>query len=317
MITPSFPPAIFLMGPTASGKTDLAIEIAQQFPVELISVDSSQVYRGMNIGTAKPPAAVLAQYPHHLIDIRDPEDPYSAADFCADALALMGDMTSRGRVPLLVGGTMFYFHALEFGLSKLPQADNETRQRLSEEAAQLGWPAMHERLSESDPEMGRRLNPNDSQRIQRALELLEITGRPPSEVMAETEAEPCPYALAKIAIVPEDRKLLHTRIEARFRKMIEDGLVEEMQALLKRGGLSPQLPSMRMVGYRQVWDYLQGNTGKEEMIDRGIAATRQLAKRQLTWLRSYPGVRFFNSEDTGLKTSVFRYLSEKLRYTFG
>lgn len=303
------------MGPTASGKTDLAIEIAKEFPVDLINVDSSQVYRGMDIGTAKPSPALLAQYQHRLIDIRDPDDPYSAADFCADALNAMAEISEAGRIPLLVGGTMFYFHALEYGLSRLPKADPETRDRLNQEAEQLGWPAMHQRLAESDPVMAQRLNPNDSQRIQRALELLEVTGRPPSEVMTETEGEPCPYNVIKLAIAPDDRKALHARIEVRFRAMLKDGLVQEVEVLLKKGGLDPQLPAMRMVGYRQVLEFLQGKTNETEMIERGMAATRQLAKRQLTWLRSYEGVRCFNSEDPILKTGVFEYLGRKLGYT--
>jgi len=311
----NLPPTIFLMGPTASGKTSLAIEIAKKFPVDLISVDSSQVYRGMDIGTAKPSPELLAQYPHRLVDIRDLDDPYSAADFCADALAEIGEISQSGRIPLLVGGTLFYFHALEYGLSKLPKADPEIRKRLSQDAEQRGWPAMHRRLADSDPVMAQRLNPNDSQRIQRALELLEVTGRLPSEVMTETEGEPCPYKLVKLAIAPDDRKALHARIEARFKAMIKAGLVQELQKLLKKKGLDPQLPSMKMVGYRQVLEYLQGEIDEAEMTQRAIAATRQLAKRQLTWLRSYEGVRCFNSEDPSLKMCVLTYLGQRLGYT--
>lgn len=318
---PKPPTAIFLMGPTASGKTDLAINIADAFPVELISVDSSQVYRGMDIGTAKPSAALLKRYPHRLIDIREPDDPYSAADFCIDAIREMDQIVQAGRIPLLVGGTMFYFHALEYGLSTLPGADAETRNRLSRQAESAGWPAMHQRLAAVDPVIAERLNPNDGQRIQRALELFEVTGRPPSEIMAESEAQPCAYATIKIAIVPADRKRLHERIEARFRAMLAQGLVAEVDNLLKNRGIDPQITAMRMVGYRQVADHLlrgdtdSAKTDESAMIDRGVAATRQLAKRQLTWLRSYPGVECFNSEDVGVKQAIFTYLRNRLEYT--
>ena len=281
------PPAIFLMGPTASGKTGLAVELAQRFPVELISVDSALVYRDMNIGTAKPDAATLARAPHHLIDIISPVEAYSAAQFCNDALCLMADITARGKVPLLVGGTMLYFKALEGGLSDLPQADPELRKQLEEQAEIHGWPALHFELSKVDPEAAARLEPADAQRIQRALEVYKLTGMPMSQHFSTTtDQSALPYRLLKLALLPSDRAALHARIAKRFEAMLEQGLVEEVKRLRETYPLRLSMPSMRCVGYRQSWEFLDGSLDSTELREKGIAATRQLAKRQMTWLRS-------------------------------
>jgi len=279
-------PAIFLMGPTASGKTGLAVELLQQLPIELISVDSALVYKGMDIGTAKPDAATLAKAPHHLIDIIEPTHTYSAAHFRKDALALMVDITSRGKIPLLIGGTILYFNALQGGLSQLPEANSEVRQRLDEEALAIGWPAMHEKLVQVDPETAARLKTTDAQRIQRALEVFELSGKPMSALYKETEQIALPYRLLKLALVPSDRAVLHQRIADRFDAMLAQGFLEEVQGLHQQyPDLSPESPAMRCVGYRQALEFLDGKVDKTEFREKGIAATRQLAKRQLTWLR--------------------------------
>ncbi|MBD3647251.1 MAG: tRNA (adenosine(37)-N6)-dimethylallyltransferase MiaA [Pseudomonadales bacterium] len=280
------PPAICLMGPTASGKSDLALELARDWPLEIVNVDSAQVYRGMDIGTAKPDAATRAAVPHHLIDIRDPADTYSAADFRADVLPVMDGITERGRIPLLTGGTMLYFKALKEGLAGMPPADPAIRDRISALAGERGWPAVHARLSEVDPEAAARINPNDPQRLQRALEVYELTGKPMT-AHHDTEHQPCRYDLIEIAIVPEDRAALHQRIGERFDRMLARGLVEEVRALHARMDLSGELPSMKAVGYRQIWQFLDGIIDAQTMRDRAVAATRQLAKRQFTWLRSW------------------------------
>jgi tRNA dimethylallyltransferase len=284
------PPAILLMGPTASGKSAVALELARNFPVEIVSVDSAQVFRGMDIGTAKPSAADRAAVPHHLIDIIEPTESYSAARFRADALALLRQITSRGRVPLLVGGTMLYFKALREGLSALPQADDAVRSAIDTEARERGWPALHAELTRVDPATASRLNPADSQRIQRALEVHRVTGRPMSELRGRRDTEPLPYRLVQIALLPSDRTALHRRIEARFDAMLRAELVEEVTSLRKRHALHADLPSMRCVGYRQAWQFLEGEITEAELRDRGIFATRQLAKRQLTWLRAMEGL---------------------------
>lgn len=282
----SFPPAIFLMGPTTSGKTGVAVELTQRFPVELISVDSALVYRGMDIGTAKPDAATLRLAPHHLIDIIDPTEVYSAAQFRDDALRLMADITSRGKIPLLVGGTMLYFKALQGGLSNLPQADAAIRASLDAEAASLGWPAMHAKLAKIDAETAARLKPADSQRIQRALEVFEISGKPISTLFKESVSTALPYRLLKIALIPSNRAVLHQRIAARFDMMLEQGLLGEVAGLLKNyPALHSGMPSMRCVGYRQALQHLDGEFDLNTLREKGVAATRQLAKRQLTWLR--------------------------------
>lgn len=278
--------AIFLMGPTASGKTGLAVELAQQFPVELISVDSALVYRDMDIGTAKPDATTLERAPHHLIDIIPPTQAYSAAQLRADALQLMNEVSARGRIPLLVGGTMLYFNALQNGLSDLPQADPVVRARLDEEALQQGWPALHAKLAEVDPATAARLAPTDAQRIQRALEVWEVSGRALSQHFADQSTQAMPYKVLKLGLIPSDRSVLHQRIADRFDQMLAFGLLDEVKSLqFKYAGLHPGLPSMRCVGYRQAWQYLDGEFNESELREKGIAATRQLAKRQLTWLR--------------------------------
>jgi tRNA dimethylallyltransferase len=274
------------MGPTASGKTGLAVELYQHLPVELISVDSALVFKGMDIGTAKPDAATLAQAPHHLIDLIPPTEVYSAANFRNDALKLMADITARGKVPLLVGGTMLYFRALQGGLSALPEADSQVRAKLDTEAAQIGWPAMHAKLAKIDPATAARLEPADAQRVQRALEVYEISGKTMTELHQATSGGDLPYRLLKIALVPSDRSVLHSRIATRFDDMLNQGFLDEVKALLKQyTALTPESPSMRCVGYRQALEHLAGQFDADELRDRGIFATRQLAKRQLTWLR--------------------------------
>lgn len=299
------PPAIFLMGPTASGKTGAAVALYSKLPIELISVDSALVYRDMDIGTAKPDAATLKQAPHHLIDIISPEEVYSASSFRKDALRLMADITARGKVPMLVGGTMLYFKALEEGLSQLPEADQAIRQRLEKEAAEIGWPAMHAKLAEIDPQTAVRLKPNDVQRIERALEVYYLTGQTMSALYLATAGEKLPYRLLKIALVPSDRKVLHERIALRFDQMLAQGFVEEVKTLLaKYPTLTADSTSMRCVGYRQALEYLAGDYAAEEFRDRGIFATRQLAKRQLTWLRSMENVVELDCLDPQLNTRV-------------
>ena len=283
------PLAVAIMGPTASGKTAAALQVAAALPVEIISVDSALVYRGMDIGTAKPSLEERAAVPHHLIDILDPGESYSAMQFRADALRLVTDITGRGKLPLLVGGTMLYFKALRDGLDDLPQADPELRAQLDAEAAKIGYPALHARLAELDPETAARLKPNDSQRIQRALEIIGLTGQPMSALLARQPKQDLPFHLLPLALEPSDRSVLHARIARRFNAMLEsDGLIKEVAALRQRGDLHLGLPSMRCVGYRQAWEYLDGLYDKAALREKGIAATRQLAKRQLTWLRSMP-----------------------------
>jgi tRNA dimethylallyltransferase len=293
------PLAIFLMGPTASGKTALACELSERFPLDLVSVDSALVYRGMDIGTAKPDAATLARYPHALVDIRDPAQPYSAADFSDDALVAMRSISERGRVPLLVGGTGLYFRALQQGLSALPQADASIRQRLGAEAQQLGWPALHARLAQLDPVAAARIGSNDAQRLQRALEVIELSGRPLSELQQRGHETPFPWRVLKLALMPRDRSVLHERIARRFDIMLADGFLDEVRALRERGDLHADLPAIRAVGYRQAWQYLEGKIDAAAFRDQAIFATRQLAKRQITWLRSDLGARFFDPDESG------------------
>ncbi len=282
------PPAIFLMGPTASGKTAVAEELVQHLPLEIISVDSALVYRGMDIGTAKPDAATLARAPHHLIDIMDPTEAYSAAAFRRDALELMADITRRGRIPLLVGGTMLYLKALREGLSELPESDPVVRAALNAEIAQHGIGHLYRRLQEVDAETAARLKPADTQRIQRAMEIWRITGQAMSALLEQQAAEPLPYRVIPIALVPSERAQLHARIAARFQAMLQQGLVDELRGLRKKYALNADMASMRCVGYRQAWQFLEGEIGDVELLESGVAATRQLAKRQLTWLRSMP-----------------------------
>ena len=277
----SLPKAIFLMGPTASGKTALAIALRKVLPVELISVDSALIYRGMDIGTAKPDAAELSAAPHRLLDILDPAEAYSAADFRRDALAAMADIVAAGRIPLLVGGTMLYFKALLEGLSPLPSADPEVRARIEQQAAEQGWNALHQQLQEIDPVAAARIHPNDPQRLSRALEVFFISGK---------------TQVHQFAIAPASRELLHQRIEQRFHQMLASGFEAEVRALFARGDLHTDMPSIRCVGYRQMWSYLNGEIPYDEMVYRGVCATRQLAKRQVTWLRGWEGVHWLDSE---------------------
>ena len=280
------PLAIFLMGPTASGKTDLAIQLRQQLPVEVISVDSALIYRGMDIGTAKPSKAELALAPHSLIDICDPAESYSAANFRTDALREMQEISAQGKIPLLVGGTMLYYKALLEGLSPLPSADEKVRSEIEAKATLIGWAGLHQELSKIDPISAQRINPNDSQRINRALEVFYLTGKTLTELTAQ-KGEALPYDILQFAIAPEQREVLHRRIEQRFHNMIELGFQQEVEKLYRRPDLNENLPSIRCVGYRQMWEYLRGDYDHDEMVFRGICATRQLAKRQITWLRGW------------------------------
>lgn len=289
-------PLICIMGPTASGKTALAIALKQQLQrAELISVDSALVYRGMDIGTAKPDATELAAAPHFLLDIRDPAQSYSAADFRQDALELIAAIRQRGNTPILVGGTMLYFKALLQGISSLPAADPAVRAELEAEAAVKGWQAMHQQLAQLDPVAAARIHPNDPQRINRALEVYRLTGQSLTALTVQ-QAEPLPYQVRQFAIAPTDRAELHRRIEQRFLQMLAQGFEQEVRQLYQRGDLHPDLPSIRCVGYRQMWDYLAGGVDYETMVSQGIAATRQLAKRQLTWLRSWPDLHWLKTE---------------------
>ena len=280
------PLAIFLMGPTASGKTDLAIQLRQHLPVEVISVDSALIYRGMDIGTAKPSKAELALAPHRLIDICDPAESYSAANFRTDSLREMQEISAQGKIPLLVGGTMLYYKALLEGLSPLPSADDKVRSEIEAKAALIGWGGLHQELSKIDPISAQRINPNDSQRINRALEVFYLTGKTLTQLTAQ-KGEALPYDILQFAIAPEQREVLHLRIEQRFHKMIELGFQQEVEKLYRRPDLNENLPSIRCVGYRQMWEYLRGDYDHDEMVFRGICATRQLAKRQITWLRGW------------------------------
>ena len=291
------PPAIFLMGPTATGKTALACVLAERFPIELVSVDSALVYRGLDVGAAKPDAGTLRRHPHALIDIRDPSEPYSAAMFRDDALAAMQTITARGHVPLLVGGTGLYFRALERGLSAMPPADPDLRERLRVEAEREGWPALHARLSKLDPEAAARIRPHDAQRIQRALEAIKLSGVTLTALHAQApNAKRLPYRLLKLALIPVDREALRERIAVRFDAMLAAGFIDEVERLRARGDLSPDLPAIRAVGYRQAWAYLDGACSKVEFRERAIHATRQLAKRQTTWLRSELDARVFDPD---------------------
>lgn len=332
------PPAICLMGPTASGKTDLAIELCRRLPCDIISVDSAMIYRGMDIGTAKPSREELAQAPHRLIDICDPAETYSAADFRRDALREMAEITSAGRIPLLVGGTMMYFKALLHGMSDLPSADPGIRQALEQEAREKGWEALHRELEQRDPVAARLIHPNNRQRLVRALEVIRLTGRPISSIWenkpgSETvggsrntdgiedytyftqwqadETPSLPYTVVQLAMAPAERRVLHDRINRRFQAMLDAGFLDEVRALMARGDLHPGLPSMRCVGYRQAWSYLAGDCDYNTMVEKGSAATRQLAKRQLTWLRKWSGLDWLSSDDklmsdTALKIIEFR-----------
>jgi tRNA dimethylallyltransferase len=285
----SLPPALFLMGPTASGKTELAIELCENLPCEIISVDSALIYRGMDIGTAKPNAAELQRAPHRLIDILDPAQRYSVAEFRKDALLAMQDITARGKIPLLVGGTMMYYKALMDGLSPLPESDQNVRKTIEAEAEKLGWEELHQQLAQIDPTSAKRIHPNDPQRLIRALEVYHLTNRSMTDLMA-TKSAPIPYNIRQFCIAPDDRKVLHQRIAQRFQQMVDTGFQDEVEKLRARDDLHLNLPSIRCVGYRQMWQYLDGDYDFSEMIAKSVAATRQLAKRQLTWLRGWENI---------------------------
>ena len=310
----SLPPAIFLMGPTASGKTDLALALARVLPCELISVDSALVYRGMDIGTAKPDRATLDAFPHHLVDIRDPAEAYSAADFRRDALAAMADITARGRIPLLVGGTMLYYKALLEGLADMPGADAEVRAELEARAERDGLVALHAELQAVDPQSAARIHPNDPQRLVRALEVWRVSGMTMTQLRAQqhdaaSQDGGLPYTVAQLAIAPAQRQTLHERIAQRFDLMLEQGFVAEVERLHRRGDLHGEMPSIRAVGYRQVWDHLEGRLSAAQMRERGIVATRQLAKRQFTWLRSWQNVQWLDSLDCDNLPRALKYLA--------
>jgi tRNA dimethylallyltransferase len=310
---PVYPPAILLMGPTASGKSALAIEIAQRFGCEIVSVDSAQVYRGMDIGTAKPDAATRTAVAHHLIDVVEPHESYSAARFRDDALTHMREITERGRIPLLAGGTMLYFRALIEGLADLPEADPVIRLVIDTMAETSGWPAVHAELARVDPETAARLAPNDAQRIQRALEIYYVAGRPMTELLRKPKYVYFPYRAIRIALAPGERAVLHERIAVRFEEMLELGLLGELRRLRAQYGLEASMPSMRCVGYRQAWEYLDGAITLGALRDKGIAATRQLAKRQLTWLRSMQELAVFDCLADDLTGQVIGYLEQTLQ----
>lgn len=306
------PPAIAILGPTASGKSNLALSITDHFPIEIISIDSAQVYRYMDIGSAKPDPQILAKIPHHLINLIDPDQQYSAAQFRHDALLTMKEITLRGNIPLLVGGTMLYFKALREGLSDLPPADQQIRKEIEASAAEKGWSTLHHLLQSVDPMSAERIQPNDSQRIQRALEIYYLTGKPMSQQMVSSQPASIPYRLISIALLPSDRKVLHQRIQHRFETMLEMGLIEEVRSILSQFPLTLEMPSIRCVGYRQVYQYLQGQLSLMELREKGAAATRQLAKRQLTWLRSMDSLTEFDCLANDLVEQVLRYLQTML-----
>ncbi len=311
------PLAVAIMGPTASGKTAAALAIASAIPAEIISVDSALVYRGMDIGTAKPSAEELASAPHHLIDIIEPTEAYSVAQFRNDTLRLVAEISARGKLPLLVGGTMMYFKGLADGLDDLPTADAALRAEIEAEAARIGWPGMHTKLRALDPVTAERLAPNDAQRINRALEIIALSGKPMSELLARREKVELPFELMSFALEPSDRSVLHARIATRFDQMLgtsdDSGIVAEVARLRARGDLNPVLPSMRCVGYRQAWDYLDGSIDRAALRETGIIATRQLAKRQLTWLRSMPDRIVLDCLSGNPAAEILRQVQEKLR----
>jgi tRNA dimethylallyltransferase len=309
---PEKPPAILLMGPTASGKTGVAVELARRFPIELVSVDSVQIYRHMDIGTAKPERATLQRAPHHLIDILEPTERYSAGRFCEDANQVLAEIHARGRIPLLVGGTMLYFKALREGLSRLPAADAAIRLVIDSMAEESGWPALHAELERVDPPTAARLQPNDAQRIQRALEVYYVSGQTLSGLIERERRSGAPYRMIPVALQPDERSRLHERIAQRFELMLELGLIGEVRRLRERFDLNPSLPSMRAVGYRQVWQYLDGEFGLASLREQAVAATRQLAKRQLTWLRGWDDATRFDCLDEDLTEQVAAHVASHL-----
>lgn len=311
------PRAIFLMGPTASGKTDLAMAISEKLPVELISVDSALVYRGLDIGSAKPTPDELAQYPHRLIDICDPAESYSAGRFREDALEAMAEISERGKIPLLVGGTMLYFKALLQGMAEMPQADPAFRAEIEARAEKEGWPALHAELAKVDPALAAELHPNHSVRIERALEVYHLSGKTMTQLRAEQESDSlhARYDIQQLAIVPTDRSILHKRIAERFERMLENGFIDEVKGLRARGDLHRDLPAIRAVGYRQVWEHLDGEMDYQQMVEAGTAATRQLAKRQLTWLRRWSDLQRIDAQGAGGKVrKINEMLTEALKF---
>ena len=307
------PPAIFLMGPTASGKSELAVALACRLNCEIISVDSVMVYRGLDIGSAKPSVEEMGGIPHYLIDILDPAEAYSTGRFREQALSTMSVIADQGKIPLLVGGTMLYFNALLRGLAQLPAADATIRRQIDREAGRYGWTAMHQVLADIDPVAAARIHPNDPQRIQRALEVYRVSGHPMTDLQAQSRKETIPFDVVKLIVAPEKRTVLHQRIERRFSMMLEQGVIEEVKTLLERKDLSEELPSIRSVGYRQIWGYLQGRYNKKTMIERAVVATRQLAKRQLTWLRKEQSALRYQSENSSLLNVVLNDVSPLLR----
>ena len=306
------PRALALLGPTASGKSSLAADLAARLPVEIVSMDSAQVYRGMDIGTAKPSVAERARVPHHLIDVIDPDQAYSTGRWREEAISKIQEILGRKRIPLLVGGTMLYYRALVGGLDTLPQANPSVRKNLDEEAARRGWPALHAELAGVDPRSAQRISPGDSQRIQRALEVWRLTGKPLSALHGAAKSE-LPFRLKAFALVPRDRAELHRRIAARFAAMLQAGLVDEVKALRRNYRLTPRMPSMRAVGYRQVWQYLEGDIDAATLAERAVAATRQLAKRQLTWLRRFPDVEHLDASPARMDVEA---LASRIAHSF-
>lgn len=306
------PHVVCLMGPTASGKTGLAVELAEHHNFEIISVDSALVYKGMDIGTAKPDAELLARAPHRLIDIIDPLESYSAADFVFDAVEQSQEILAKGKTPLLVGGTMMYFNALQKGLAEMPQANAELRAVIEVEAAEKGWVALHEELRAIDPEAASRIHPNDPQRLQRAIEVYRLTGKTMTQFWAQQEAVSLPFDMINMAVMPKERSVLHARIERRFYDMMDWGFLAEVENLYKRGDLSIDMPSMRCVGYRQLWQYLEGDDLLDDAIFKGVVASRQLAKRQLTWLRGWDDLMIFDSLSKDLLTETLNYIESRI-----
>ncbi len=310
----SLPPVICLMGPTAAGKTALSLEVAKQCNVQLISVDSAQVYRGMDIGTGKPDAATLQQFPHRLMDIRDPAEPYSASEFRNDAIAAINEIHAAGAIPLLVGGTMLYFKTLRDGLADMPQADAAIRQQITDKAEREGWPAVHAWLAEVDPDSAYRIHPNDPQRLQRALEVYLVAGRTMTAIHDDSRAQSSktdntlPFSLTFFAIQPPDRGILHQQIEQRFLGMLSAGLVDEVAALYERGDLHARLPAIKSVGYRQVWQYLDGSLDYDGMVEKSIIATRQLAKRQFTWMRNWGALTSLSGTSAQSIATVLKFV---------
>jgi len=303
------------MGPTATGKTDLALALVRRFPFEIVSVDSALVYRGMDIGTAKPSHEILTAVPHRLIDICDPTDAYSAGRFRSDALRVLADITARGRVPLLVGGTLLYFRALQRGLSSLPTADVQVRARIEARAQSEGWDVLHAELARVDPQSAQRIHPNDPQRIQRALEVYELTGRALTDHFPQA-VDDLPYRIVKIALVPPDRTEVHRRVAQRFANMLRSGFIDEVLSLRARGDLHHELPSMRAVGYRQAWEFLDGHGDQAGMVERAVIATRQLAKRQLTWLRAESDAQVFDPYRSDIEAALSTFLIKTLGGAF-